>query len=365
METAVVIMAGGSGERFWPYSRREKPKQFLAIGGRESLLQQAVARAKALVDVEKIYVVTGRAYSELVREQAPELPPENLIVEPVGRDTAPCIALTALLLAARDPETLMVVLPSDHMILDERRFCEAITRALALAADTNGLVTVGIQPTRPETGYGYIRLGEPVEDGSAYRVDRFVEKPDACRAAEYLASGEYLWNSGMFIWRAKAIIEAISRHLPELAAAMEPIERALGTADFEETLNDHFPRLPKISIDYGVIERAANVWVVPGSFGWDDLGSWTALERVLEPDSFGNLVEGKAVLVDTENVIARNDNRDKLMVTLGLKDLLVVDMPDVLLVAHKDREPELKKVVRELESRGLSRYLHSFSGGDE
>ncbi|OIQ52786.1 mannose-1-phosphate guanylyltransferase [Neomoorella thermoacetica] len=360
MPAAVVIMAGGSGERFWPYSRKEKPKQFLEIAGKGSLLQQTVRRALLLTSIENIYIVTGKEYIELVREQVPELLPDNLLIEPAGRDTAPCIALAAAYLAAKNTETLMVVLPADHMVLDNDAFCATIREGLKVAASTGGLVTVGIQPTRPETGYGYIHVGvKKNEAGRAYPVDRFVEKPDARQAAAYLASGEYLWNSGMFIWQVKAIREAIRRHLPELAAGMAPIEAAVGTEDFECVLRDHFPALPKISIDYGVIEKADNVWVVPGSFGWDDLGTWTALERVMEPDSRGNLIQGQAVLLDTENVIARNDNGEKLMVAFGLKDLLIVDMPDVLLVAHKDRVPELKKVIQELQKQGLGRFLHS------
>lgn len=352
-------MAGGSGERFWPYSRKEKPKQFLPVAGEGTLLQQAVRRARLLAPWSNIYIVTGSQYLGLVREQVPDLPQENLLVEPVGRDTAPCIALAASILWARDPETVMVVLPSDHIILDEMRFAEVIREAVVTAKETKGLVTIGIRPTRPETGYGYIHVG-PIswmEKGRALRVRKFTEKPDLETAMAFLASGEYLWNSGMFVWEVRVILDALERYLPKLACGMRPIAEAIGTARFEAVLAEHFPRLPKISIDYGVMEKADNVWAVPGDFGWDDLGTWTALERVAGKDADGNLVQGQAVLVDTRETIIRSDSDNKLVVTFGLKDTLVVDTPDVLLVADKKRAQDLKAVLNELRRQGLDRFL--------
>ena len=359
MRCSVVIMAGGSGERFWPYSRKEKPKQFLRVAGEGTLLQQAVRRARLLAPWSNIYIVTGRQYHDLVSEQVPDLPPENLLVEPVGRDTAPCVALAANVLWARDPEAVMVVLPSDHMILDEMRFTEAILEAVGTARKTKGLVTIGIRPTRPETGYGYIHVGpvSRVEKGGALRVRKFTEKPDLVTAMAFLACGEYLWNSGMFVWEVRAILDAIERCLPELACGMRPIAGAVGTAVFEAALAEHFPRLPKISVDYGVMEKADNVWAVPGDFGWDDLGTWTALERVAGKDADGNLVQGQAVLVDTRETIIQSDRDDKLVVAFGLKDALVVDTPDVLLVADKKRAVDLKSVLNELRRQGLGSFL--------
>jgi len=356
---SVVVMAGGSGERFWPYSRAEKPKQFLPVAGEGTLLQQAVRRAGLLAPWPDIYIVTGRRYRGLVRQQVPGLPPENLLAEPVGRDTAPCIALAAAVIGARDPEAVMVVLPSDHMILDEARFAEVIRDAVTAARETGGLVTIGIRPTRPETGYGYIHVGplSRVERGRPLRVRKFTEKPDLETAVAFLASGEYLWNSGMFVWKVRAILEAVERHLPELACGMRPVAEAVGTADFDAALAEHFPRLPKISIDYGVMEKADNVWAVPGDFGWDDLGTWTALERVAGKDADGNLVQGQAVLVDTRGAIVRSDGGGRLVVTFGLEDTLVVDTPDVVLVADKRRVQDLKAVLKELRRRGLDGYL--------
>lgn len=361
-------MAGGSGERFWPCSREEKPKQFLPVAGEGTLLQQAIRRARLLAPWPDIYVVTGRQYLDLVRGQVPDLPQDNLLAEPVGRDTAPCIALAAGVLWARKPEAVMAVLPSDHVILNEERFAKTLREAAAVARQTKGLVTIGIRPTRPETGYGYIRVG-PVsrtEKGCALKVQKFTEKPDLKTAAAFLASGEYLWNSGMFVWEVRAILGAFERFLPELARCVRLLAERAGTAGFEAALAEHFPRLPKVSVDYGVMEKADNVWAVPGDFGWDDLGTWTALERVAGKDGDGNLVQGRAVLVDTRETIVRSESDGKLVVAFGLKDALVVDTPDVLLVADKKRASDLKTVLNELRRRGLGRFLRqSISAGHE
>ncbi|WP_406678052.1 sugar phosphate nucleotidyltransferase [Neomoorella carbonis] len=352
-----IIMAGGSGERFWPYSRKDRPKQFLQVVGQGTLLQQTVQRAKLLCPVEQIYIVTGRSYLNLVQEQVPEIPKENLIVEPVGRDTAPCIALALSILEARGLNGTMIVLPSDQMVIGEDGFLRSLSTAVKLAHETCGLVTIGIRPTRPETGYGYIRIGERLSSLSAFRVAAFTEKPDMGRAISFLSSGEYLWNSGMFIWQVSAIHDAFERYLPELIKGITPIRESVDTPDFETILSRVFPTLTRISIDYGIMEKADNVYVVPGDFGWDDLGTWTALERVTKCDIDGNFVQGRSVLVDTKNTILRNDNTDKLVVTFGLKDTLVVDTPDVLMVADKKRAPELKKLLDELRKQGLERYL--------
>ncbi|MGI9860909.1 mannose-1-phosphate guanylyltransferase [Moorella naiadis] len=353
----VVLMAGGSGERFWPYSRQEKPKQFLQVAGKGTLLQQAVERAKLLCPVGGIYIVTGQRYLNLVKEQVPEIAPMNLIVEPVGRDTAPCIALAATYLEAMGFHGVMVVLPSDHMVTDYTRFAHTLKTAIALAGEREALVTIGIRPTRPETGYGYIRIGDKELAKEIFKVADFTEKPDAKCAMAFLSSGKYLWNSGIFVWQLPVIKTALEKYLPELMTALAPICKAIGTPDFESILAECFPALPRISIDYGVMEKADNVWVVPGDFGWDDLGTWTALERVGERDENKNLVHGSAVMVDTETSIVHNDNPNKMVVTFGLRDALVVDTEDVLLVADKNRAPELKRLLDELRRQGLDRYL--------
>lgn len=359
MNCSVVVMAGGSGERFWPQSRRQKPKQFLTIVGSESLLRQTVRRARLLAPWSDVYVACGRQHVGLVRAQVPDLPSTNLLVEPVGRDTGPVVALAAALLTVRNPETTMVVLPSDQVITDETRFSQVMEVALATARDTHGLITIGIRPTRPETGYGYIHVGAELRNGAgaASKVLAFTEKPDPEKAAAFLASGEYLWNSGMFVWEVRAIQQAVELHLPEIAETLRPVAAAIGGHDLDKVVAEIFPLLPKVSVDYGVMERASNVWVVPGDFGWDDLGTWAAVDRIAPRDPQGNAVLGQAVLVDTEDTIVSNDSKDRLVVVYGVRGMLVVETTDALLVADKSKMHGLKSVVEEVRRRGFGRFL--------
>jgi mannose-1-phosphate guanylyltransferase len=353
-----VIMAGGRGERFWPKSRQELPKQFLRLVGDRTMLQKTVDRVKRLADLSDIYIITGRAYRDIVLGQVPEVPRENIILEPVGRDTAAAVGLSALIVARRDPAGVIVILPADHYIADEERFGEVLSGAVAAAATGAYLVTLGITPSRPETGFGYIAHGQPygTYNGiTAYRVERFTEKPDYRHALEYLASGNYYWNSGIFIWRASLILSLIARHLPELHAGLQRIDSAYGTAGYEEVLVEVFAGLPKISIDYGVMEKADNVLVFPGSFGWDDVGSWTALEAYKEKDEQGNYLEGRGVMVDTSNTLVLAS--DKVVATLGVDDLIVVEGRDSILVCHKESAQEIKKVVSALREQGYKEVL--------
>ncbi|SMB98221.1 mannose-1-phosphate guanylyltransferase [Thermanaeromonas toyohensis ToBE] len=361
-KASVVIMAGGRGERFWPYSRTDYPKQFLQVVGEGTLLQQAVRRALRLVPWEELYIVTSEELVDAVRQQVPEINPKNIILEPVGRDTAPCIGLAALYLAHKDSEQVMIVLPADHFIPDEDRFADTLHVAKELAGSTDFLITVGIRPTRPETGYGYIRLGEPYpgEWGKpVFWAKEFTEKPNLERALLFLSTNQYLWNSGMFIWKVKVILKAIERYLPELFQGLKRIEAHLGSEREAEILAQEFPGLPRISIDYGVMEKADRVLVIPGDFAWDDLGTWTALERVCELDGQGNLLQAQAVLMDTEGSVIRAQKEDKLVVAFGVKNTLIIDTEDVLLVADKSRAPQLKEVILELKRRGLEQYLTS------
>lgn len=360
-ETAVVIMAGGRGERFWPKSRGHRPKQFLQLFGEGTLLQQAYRRALRLAPPERVYVVTRADYRRLVAEQLPGLAPERLIEEPEGRDTAPCVGLAAVVLERRHPGGVMVVLPSDHAILDEEKFAAVLSTAARVAADRPVLVTVGIQPTRPETGYGYIQCGEVLDPETGLRaVRRFTEKPDADTALRFLMSGEHLWNSGMFAWRIPVIRDAIARHLPELHAGLEAIAAAVGTPAEREVLAAEFPRLPRVSIDYGVMEKAENVVVLRGDFGWDDLGTWAAMPRVGQADDQGNVVGGRAVLIDSRDCVV--DGGRRLVVGFGIERLVIVDTDDVVFVSAADRAEELKRVVAELRRRGLDAYLTGDAG---
>ncbi len=360
MSVAAVVMAGGRGERFWPSSREDRPKQFLALEGDRSLLQRTVDRLQGVCEPESTWVVTRADFADIVREQLPEVPEPQLLLEPEGRDTAPCIALASLFVAHKDPDAVMVVLPADHLILQEDRFREALQAGIRVARSTNCLVTLGIRPTRPETGYGYIQadaLLEQMGEHEVYWVASFKEKPHREQAMLYLQQGGYYWNSGIFIWKVSAIRAALAEHLPAVMEALAPVETALGTDRVTEVLEQVYPTLPRISIDYGVMERAENVLVIPADFGWDDLGTWTALERVVPPDESGNVIAGRVLAVDTAASILKCEQPNRLLVAFGLNDVVVVDTADVVLVADKHRVPELKSVVGRLKELGYDRHL--------
>ncbi len=353
-------MAGGRGERFWPSSREDRPKQFLSFNGKKSLLQRTVGRLQGLCGPESTWVVTRQDYADLVQAQLPDIPHEKIILEPQGRDTAACIALATAYVGRSDPDAVMIVLPADHLILQEEEFRDTVRRAVHAAWESEGLVTLGIRPTRPETGYGYIRVGARWGDGSdTYRVAAFTEKPPRERALAYLNSGEYLWNSGIFIWKVSAIRRALVRHLPGVMEALAPLGEAVGTAHEAELLSRIYPTVPKISIDYGVMEKADNVLVIPADFGWDDLGTWAALERVVPADQQGNIITGQVLAVDTAGSILQSDQGHRLLVAFGVSDLVVVDTPDVVLVADKARATDLKAVVGRLEAEGLKQHLRT------
>ncbi len=358
MNLTAVIMAGGRGERFWPRSRRNMPKQFLDLTGDRTMLQMTVDRIRPLVPAERVFVATGREYAGLVLDQLPDLSSANLILEPEGRDTAPCIGLAALCVEKVDPGAVMLVLPADHLIEKEAEFRDLLLAAARVANAGDALVTLGISPTSPETGYGYIQCGKQsrqVDGRPVYKVERFTEKPDFETARRFLADGEYLWNSGMFIWKASAIRSAVGRYLPDLHAGLEEIRPAIGNPEEEEVLAAVFPRLRKVSIDYGVMERAEEVYVLRADIGWNDVGAWTALERFHETDERGNLLRGEGVLIDT--VACTIDAPGKLVAAVGLEDLVIVDTPDALLVCRKDKVHEIKLVIAKLKEQGKSEYL--------
>jgi len=348
-----VVMAGGSGTRFWPLSRKARPKQFLALATDRPLIVETMNRLKGLSTPGRSYVVCGPVHARAVRRLLPRLPAANMLVEPIARNTAPAIGLATLHVQARDPDGVLAVLPSDHHVADVPGF-QAVLRRAAEVARSGALVTIGIKPTRPETGYGYIRVGEAL-DGGAARVKAFVEKPDAETAAGYLASGEYLWNGGIFVFTARAMREAIFQHMPELAAVLERIAPALGTSRYAAALKKHFPAAPAVSIDYGVMEKANQIAVVPGDFGWSDVGSFAALPEVRPADEAGNVVVGKgAVLVDSAGCVVVGSGRPLGLV--GLRDMVVVDAGDAVLVVPRDRSQDVRAVVQSLRSRGLGKF---------
>ena len=347
-----VILAGGSGERFWPLSRKHKPKQFLTLEGQGySLLQATAQRLLELTGgFERIFVVTSSEYRGQVFNQLPDLPSENLIVEPVARDTAPAILYAALCVQKRFPDAVMGVFASDHRITDPEAFVQVIARAGEVARTQNMLVTLGVTPTFASTGYGYIQQCEVLEDGpvraspmAAYRVKRFAEKPDAITAQAFIDSGLYTWNSGIFVWQVQTVLEEFKTHQPQLSAQLE------GAILSRDLLREVFPTLEKVSVDYALMEKSSRVAVIPAEFGWDDLGDWNALERMLRGDN-PNVSIGKHVGLDTEGAILYTTRGDDLIVTIGLEDVVIVRDDDVTLVVRKDRTQDIKKIVQKLKS---------------
>jgi mannose-1-phosphate guanylyltransferase len=357
-EMFAVILAGGSGTRLWPLSRQSRPKQMLRLLGERTMFQLTVDRLLPMFKPEQILVVTGREHAEELMQQAPEIPRENFLVEPVGRNTAPAIGLAALHLRRRDPRACMAVLPADHYIRDEARF-RAVLRAAFQVAERGFLVTLGIRPTYPATGFGYIERGELLGRFGgflAYRVRAFREKPDLATAERFVADGRHSWNSGMFIWRVDRILEEIARHMPELAAGLRELEGTLGTPEEGEVLRRIWPGMPNTSIDYGVMEKAQEVAVIPAEFGWNDIGSWAALLDILAGDDQSNVILGAEHLgLDTSGSLIFGNGR--LVATLGVRDLIIVDTDDVLLVCHRERAQDVRLLVEALKREGRQEYL--------
>jgi mannose-1-phosphate guanylyltransferase len=333
-------MAGGRGERFWPLSRENKPKQFLSLtNDSRTMIQLAFDRLLPLVSPENIYVVTNENYKSLTQEQLPNMPAENILCEPMGRNTAPCIAFAAAVISAKHEDSVMLVLPSDHMISDENLFFETLKKAVSVAESGENLVTIGIAPTKPETGYGYINF-------SGDRVLRFVEKPALSLAKEYLASGDYLWNSGMFIWKTSTIISNIERFLPAVYQGFLKIRESVGAASFTDTLKSCFENFESVSVDYGIMEKADNIYAIRGDFGWNDVGSWTAIDDICDKNEHGNIVKGDAVTVNTRDSIIIGGK--KLIATVGIDNIIVVDTDDAILICAKECAQDVKKVVEKL-----------------
>ncbi|NNE46514.1 MAG: mannose-1-phosphate guanylyltransferase [Rhodothermales bacterium] len=359
MNLYAVIMAGGVGSRFWPESRHARPKQFLKVLGDDTLIQRTVARLDGFIPPSRCFVVTNEEYVAQTREQLEHVPPENIIAEPIGRNTAPCILYAAIKLIARDPDAVMVVLPADHLIQQVDRFHEILRVAAEKAAEPGALVTIGITPDFPATGYGYIQFAagsdHQSEDPSAQPVRTFAEKPDIETAERFLDSGDFLWNSGMFIWRADSILDQIRHHLPELAAAFAPVETVVDSSDEDAAVQQAYQACSGISIDYGVMEHADSVYVVPGSFGWSDVGDWQAVYDLSPKDDHGNAMTG--------NVIVRNSSRclvqahDRLIVMVGMHDVVVVETEDAVLVCNRDSTQQVKNVVEYLRAHRLSDYV--------
>ena len=353
-----VIMAGGSGTRFWPASRKDRPKQFLQLAADRPLLRLTYERLAPIVPPERIWVVTASSTVELTREILPELPSGNVLGEPVGRDTAACVGFAAEVLRAYDPGAVCLVLAADHIIGDEDQFRQAMIAGARQVQENGGLLTFGLRPTGPETGFGYLQVGDVCRTIDGYQVhtlSRFVEKPDVVTAQGYLDQGNFLWNSGMFAWKAEDLLSEIERQLPLLAEGLRRIGVAQGTGNEAAVLAEVYPNLPRISVDFGIMENAAVRWTVPVSFPWSDVGSWPALREVLTPDDAGNVSRGRAVVLDSgRNVIV---SEGPVVSLIGVEDLVVVATPDAVLVVPADQAQKVKAVVEELESRGWDDVL--------
>lgn len=361
MALHAVIMAGGIGSRFWPRSRQDKPKQFLELNGTASLIQNTFARLQPLIKPEQVVIVTHERYAYLTAEHLPAIDPANILAEPASRNTAPAIVYAASMLYARDPDATMIVLPADHLISNVREFQNVLAVAVNQAQQPGALVTIGIEPTYPATGYGYIQFDtdDEASESGAFPVRTFAEKPDVATAERFLDAGDFVWNSGIFIWRADTILDAAERYLPEIRDAFRPVIEAAGTPGEYEAVVKAFDSSEKISIDYGVMERAASdehVFVVPGNFDWSDVGDWRAVYRLSVQDQAGNVTEG--------NVITHNAGRsyvyseqNRLIALVGVKDLIVVDTDDALLICDMQQTQHVKNIVDYLGSHGMDEYI--------
>jgi mannose-1-phosphate guanylyltransferase len=363
-----VILAGGSGTRFWPRSRRAHAKQVLALDGERSMIQQTVERLKPLAGLEKTWIITNEYLAREIADQLPGLPAAQIVQEPVARNTAPACGLAAFLIERENPNAVLGVFPSDHVIADEPRFLKALQKGIAAAAAGENIVVLGIEPFRAETGYGYIETGDLTKDDSALHVRRFIEKPNQNRADEFVAAGNYYWNSGMFLWSARTLANAVREHVPETAPLLEAIAAAWGTPQFDDVFRTAYPKCENISVDYAVLEprsakgeHLSHLYCIPAEFNWNDLGSWASLyeyqvETRLRGDAEGNVADstGHISIEASDNYIF---SPKKFVALVGVENLVVVDTEDALLIAHRDHSQDVGKIVKELSITGRSELI--------
>lgn len=347
MNTTALIMAGGRGERFWPKSRKSLPKQFLSLtDDGKTMIQLTVERILPLVKIEDIYISTNKEYKNLALEQLTGIPEENILCEPVGKNTAPCIGLGAIHISKKYEDALMIVLPSDHLIKFPNMFVNTLNDACQISENGSNLVTIGITPDYPEVGYGYIKFNGKIQEERGFKVDRFVEKPSMELAKEYLTSQEYLWNSGMFVWKISSILKNIKLFMQDTYDGLMKIKKSIGKSEYNETLEQEFRNFESQSIDYGIMEKAKDIYVVPGTFGWDDVGSWLAVERIKKSNEFGNVIDGDVITINTANSIIQGGK--KLIATVGIENMIIVDTDDAILICEKDSAGDIKKVLENL-----------------
>lgn len=354
----VAIMAGGIGTRFWPMSRTNFPKQFLDILNiGKTLIQVTFERFASFIPIDNIFMVTSEEYVNIVKKQLPQLPMQNILAEPSRKNTAPCIAYVSFKLQQMDPEALLIVAPADHLISDNIAFNKVCLEALSFVRKHNAFITLGIKPTSPNTGYGYLQYEQPSVSDNVYKVKTFTEKPNLELARAFLASGEFLWNAGIFVWKVKNLLMAYEKYLPEVYELFASQKEKFNTPAEEAALQEIYPFSTNISIDFGIMEKADNVYVIPSSFGWSDLGTWNSAFENLKKDQNNNAVNGSNVmLVDTGNCIVHIPE-NKLVIVQGLNDYIVVDTGDVLLVCKKEKEQEIKEYVGEIKRQKGDKFL--------
>ena len=359
MNMYAVLMAGGVGTRFWPRSRSKSPKQVLNIVGEKTMIQATVERINGLVAPENILVVTNTDQKDIIHQQIPTLQDQNFILEPVGRNTAPCIGLAAIHIVNQDPSGVMVVLPADHLVTNVEEFRTVVKKGAEFVFENDGLLTLGIEPHYPATGYGYIQRGEAVKElngHTVFAVKTFAEKPNYETAVRFLESGDFYWNSGMFIWKAATILKEIEEKLPEIYEGLMEIKEVIGQPEYPQKVDDVYKRIRGISIDYGVMQSAEQVFVIPTDMGWNDVGSWQTVYEISPKDKNENAkVARELVAIDARGSYVYAP--DKLVALVGVNDLVVVDTGDALLICHRDRAQDVRDVVEELKKRGLDEYL--------
>lgn len=352
-----VIMAGGGGTRFWPISRQANPKQLLNLSGVDTLINETIDRISSISEKENLYIVTNETQSELLKETVKDkCIHENVLQEPSARNTAAAIGFAAFSIMKKHGDGIMCVYPADHYIKDEDGYVKIINDAIKVASESDKLVTIGITPTFPSTGYGYINFTkEECYNNVSYKVLEFVEKPNYEKAKEYVQSQKYVWNSGMFVWKVSKILEDFKRYLPKVYEKLEQLSNYIGTDKEDEMIKKIYPTIPSISIDYGIMERSDDVVVVPGEFGWNDVGSWDVLGAIYDTDEQGNIKRGETITINTENSVVYSE--DKLIATVGIKDLIVVSTEDSVMVCRKENAQDVKLIVEKLKEEGKKKYL--------
>ncbi|MBP5492303.1 MAG: mannose-1-phosphate guanylyltransferase [Clostridiales bacterium] len=359
MKKVAVIMAGGGGTRFWPISRMSCPKQLVSLTSDEPMINETIKHYDKLISTKDTYIVTNREQAQLMGTLLPsDFDRSHILVEPVGKNTAPCVLYAAARLHKEYGDCLMAVLAADHHISDVNEYQRVLSMAFDAAENSDNIVTIGLWPTYPATGYGYIRIGEQVgSNKELFQLERFIEKPNKLRAQEYVNSRKYLWNSGMFIWRTSVILKAFQQYLPDMYKAFMNIEGELATEDEQAKINEIYPQLESISVDYGIMEKASNLYVIPAEFGWNDIGSWSALAEVFPHTEEDNVIRAPHVGIDTKNCIVFSKSGKRIITTVGVSDLVIVDTDDTIMVIKKDQDQDVKKLVEELRRQGRTDLL--------